>query len=407
MSYKTLFKFSPLFFLYILLVLVFSQNTSHGDESRYLMFATNLLNGYYSPRSDINLWNGPGYPILLIPFLGFHIPLIFAKLLNALFLFLSVIYFYRTLLFFTNNRFGVCFAYLFGLYFPFFSNLYLLNTEIFSVFLICGFMFHFIGYAKGASGKRSNFLASFLYLGYLALTKVFFGWVLVICLFVSLLLSLFRRRFLKLSAPVYTAAIIICIPYLIYTHSLTGKFFYWGNSGGQSLYWMSTLDKEEFGDWFGTEWAITQPGFESHKDFLSKTMKLSALQQDTEFRKQAIKNIKSNPKKYVINWSANVGRMLFSYPYSYTKQKLSTYFYAIPNMFLLIVFLLCLCPAFLCRKLIPFEVYNFLIFGAVTFFGSSLLSAYPRQLFPVVPIILLFVAYTITNILKISLRCKQ
>lgn len=273
-----------------------------------------------------------------------------------------------------------------------------------------------MGHLPSKAHKRSHFIASFLYLGYLALTKILFGWVLVVCLLIFLLLTFFRRRFLKLfgtkghpalavAVPIYASAIIICIPYLIYTHSLTGKFFYWGNSGGLSLYWMSDLNKNELGDCHapGQE-TSDMPQFKEHKDFLVKMMKLPGVQRDDEFRKQAIQNIKSNPKKYFLNWLANIGRMFFSYPYSYTEQKLSTYLYIIPNMFLMVVFLFCIYPAFVNRRSIPFEIYNFIIFGAVTFFGSSLLSAYPRQLFPIIPILILFIAYVTTNFLKIQLR---
>src|SRR5690349_1086566 len=41
-----------------------------GDEWRYLYYADNLLHGFYSPHDRVFLWNGPGYPLLLAPFVG-------------------------------------------------------------------------------------------------------------------------------------------------------------------------------------------------------------------------------------------------------------------------------------------------------------------------------------------------
>ena len=84
----------PFLFLYTFIVLKFYAEKLDGDESRYLMYANNLLNGFYSPKSEIFLWNGPGYPILLIPFVFFQLPLIFIALFNAILAYLSLIMFY-------------------------------------------------------------------------------------------------------------------------------------------------------------------------------------------------------------------------------------------------------------------------------------------------------------------------
>lgn len=62
------------------------------------------------------------------------------------------------------------------------------------------------------------------------------------------------------------------------------------------------------------------------------------------FKEQAISNIRHHPLKYMANWLAKMGRLLFSYPYSFTAQKLSTYFY-VPNVFLAFLFVLSMMPA--------------------------------------------------------------
>jgi len=41
--------FLPLLFLYIAIVLIFSKDVFQGDEGRYIGFAKNLIQGFYSP----------------------------------------------------------------------------------------------------------------------------------------------------------------------------------------------------------------------------------------------------------------------------------------------------------------------------------------------------------------------
>ena len=51
------------------------------------------------------------------------------------------------------------------------------------------------------------------------------------------------------------------------------------------------------------------------------------VQRDDAYKTQAMFNITHHPAKYLRNWAANVGRLLFSYPFSLGPQSLTTYFY--------------------------------------------------------------------------------
>ena len=85
--------FLPFLVLYIIFVLIFPTTGHQGDEERYLMFANNLVNGFYSPPApDINLTNGPGWPIILMPFIALGLPLITITIANAFFYYLSIIF---------------------------------------------------------------------------------------------------------------------------------------------------------------------------------------------------------------------------------------------------------------------------------------------------------------------------
>ncbi|MEM3000923.1 MAG: hypothetical protein QXP41_01850 [Candidatus Nitrosocaldus sp.] len=368
------------------------------------MFAKNLTEGYYSPSDpyQINLWNGPGYPIVLVPFVLLKLPLLTVKLLNPFFLFLAIIYFNNTLRFYMKDGQALFFSYLLAIYPPFMRYIHRILTEQFAIFLICGLIFHFCKIFR--NGKRSSFhiaIASF-YLGFLALTKIIFGYVILSGLLLFLVLYLWERRItFRRTLLVYLFAIILCIPYLLYTYHLTGKIFYWGNSGGLALYLMSSPYDDELGDWH-------ERSSEYHQEFFNKLYSdLPPIQRDDELRKEAIKNIVNYPFKFLKNWLANIGRLLFHYPYSYTPQKLSTYFYILPNMFLVVFFTLSIYPAYKAYKLIPFEIWALMLFALIAFTGSTFGNAENRYFWPLVPVFTLWTCFIFSCILKINIKSGE
>jgi hypothetical protein len=167
---------------------------------------------------------------------------------------------------------------------------------------------------------------------------------------------------------------------------------------------MSTPYKNEFGDWFYSTDVRDRPELALHRAFFDRISNYSEADQDKAFKQQAIDNIAHHPEKYITNWLANIGRLLFSYPFSYTQQKLSTYFYLLPNMFLFVLLALSLYPGLLRRRLIPYELSALLFFAGISFGGASLLSAYDRQFRPLVPILMLWLAWVYCSLLTISIR---
>lgn len=401
-----IFKFLPLLIFYAVIVVFAASDKFWGDERRYIMYANNLLNGYYSPRNEINLWNGPGYPIILMPFAKFKLPWLAAKLLNPLFLFGAILYFYHTLRSYMNEKSAIFYSYLLGIYPPFCRYIHMLLTEQLAIFLICGFLFHFCKLCRKETVLFSQLFIASLYLGYLALTKVFFGFVILSGLMIFLFLYLWQKRdAFKRIFLVYLFALLFCVPYLLYTYTVTNKIFYWGNAGGISLYTMSSPYEDELG---GLRIKNLYKS-KNHQKFFKELQKKShsAIQRDSELKKQAVRNIINNPAKYLKNWMANIGRLLFNYPYAYDHQKLSTYFYLIPNMFLVVFCILCLYPSFVRSDLIPFEIYLLCLFALISFGGSSLIFAEGRYLSPLVPIFVLWISFTLTRIVKIEMALKS
>ena len=409
---KTKFLFIPFLILYIGIVILFSKSEFQGDETRYISFANNLLNGFYSPPPpNINLWNGPGYPIVLIPYLFLKLPLIAIKLSNAFFLYFSLILFNKSLSLYVKKNIAFSFSIILGSYIPFFAYLHLILTEIFTIFLIT-LLTYFLCLTLSIQGARSfriyitYFITSFI-LSYLAMTKIVFGYVILTCIILfSLIYIIFKSIELKKLIIIFLLALVFCFPYLTYTYHLTGKFFYWGNSGGYSLYWMSNPNENEFGDWHPPNLHNHPVLIKNHKEFFEEISELTSIKKDEALKKKAIQNIINHPKKYFMNWLANIGRMLFSYPYSYVPLTsfLRKFAVIIPNMFILVFSIFLIYPTFKFMNQIPLEILALLIFGSIYFLGSSLISTFARQFFPIVPLILLWFAYMFDRFLKIQLK---
>jgi hypothetical protein len=396
---------APLLGLYLMIAVIASSSAFVRDEGGYVENASRMVHGPYVSPPDIRLWWGPGYSFVLVPFIVLKLPWLVAKCLNAGFLFGAIIYFYRLIQRYISRTAALVITFTFGLYPPFMRELPYLLPECLTILLICGFMFHFCALYIDSRRSWIHLWVASLYLAYLALTKVFFGYVIVTVLMLSLGLLLRRRPPALLSGLlVFMFAMIWCVPYLWYTHSLTGRLFYWGTSGGMSLYWMSTPYPDELGSWFSVAEVEQKPELAPHREFFASLDGLSDVERDDAYKRQAINNITHHPGKYAENWAANVGRLLFSYPYSLTSSHLGTYFYMAPNMFVVVLFLVSVLPAVLRPTAIPFELWALLIFALTAFGGSTLLSAFDRQFRPLVPILCVWMAYVYLRVLQIDFR---
>lgn len=397
-------KLIPFLLFYVGICLVFSDNKTVSDESRYLMFAQNLLQGFYSPPPpNFNLWNGPGYPLVIASLLFLKIPLLFIKILNAFFFYFSLIISYKTFTKFASKNYSLLFTILLALYFPIYLDLPFILTESLTWFLISLVCFTFLqNFETIALSLRFILFAAFV-IAYLAMTKIIFGVVIIIMLILSFL-GLFLtpiRNTAKKSFIIFFLSFILCLPWLIYTFQITHKPFYWGNSGSMSLYTMSSPNTNELGDWFSEPELSLNP---NHSKFLDSISGLNSLGKDEAYKIQALKNIKSHPKKYLWNWIGNIGRLLFSYPNSYTPQSLDTFFTILPNFFVIVFILASLILTFLNLKKIPQELFVLLVFILIYLFGSSLVSAYRRMFYITLPFWGLFILYISSNFVTIKIK---
>ena len=402
---KSYIKLSPFLLFYILIVIFKQENVFVGDEGRYWDYAGKLICGFYADSSYAEysfLWNGPGYPIFLMIFKYLNIPVIVPKLFNGVLLYLALLYFYKTLVFFLNKKHSFLITILLGLYYPnLMQSLPKLLTEALSFFLVCAMAYYVLKFEKDKK-RKYLWLSSFL-LGYLILTKVIFAYVtLAVLICFSLLLFYKKIRYKARSiALILLGGILFTTPYLYYTYNLTGKFFYYANSGGMSLYWMSTPYENEFGDWHYFETLSDTKAIEAnHIDYLTTIANLSPVEKDSELKRKAIENIIHNKSKFFKNWRSNIGRIFFGYPYSYQKPSNSVLYYALPNSYILVFLSISLVLAIRRLKKLDATYGFFILFSLLYLTGISVLSAYPRFLYPILPLLLLWISYVFNHLFK-------
>jgi len=399
--------------VYVAIVSIGSSPTfDGGDEGGYVAYAMRIA--HVPPSQDLRLWWGtqdlrywwgPGYPLVLAPFAFFGWPWLGAKLLNAFFLAGALAYLGAVVKQYTGGTTWLAVTLCLGLCPPFMQGLPSLNSECLTILLVCGFMFHLCALFRETRHFRLHLLVASLYLAYLALTKIFFGYVITAMVISLLVWRVWRRtRPVRTALAVFLLALLWCAPYLFYMYAATGKVFYWGTSGGMSLYWMSTPYTGEYGSWYSSNQVRDRPELAPHRVFFANLEGLTDVERDDAFKKQAIYNIANHPKGYARNWAANVGRLLFSYPFSFAAQSLTTYFYLAPNMFIVVLFVVSLIPAVLRPRAMPFELWFLLAFALIALGGSTLVSGYERQFRPLVPILSVWVGLVAVRVLRIELR---
>ena len=393
-------KLLPLLVLYVVLISVFWRPTLEADEGRYVRYAENLASGHYA-EPGLKLWNGPGYPLVLAPFVQLGAPVASARLLNAIFLCLSAGLVYGLLCRYVTKRVALTTALLMGLYAPFYPELVALLTEPLAVLLVSAMSFCIVKSVRDDS-RVFSILAGMCF-GYLALTKVLFGYVLVAGLVISTVFA-FKKVVARKTLLTCAVGLLCCAPYLAYTYSLTGRPMYWSNAGGLSLYWMSSPYAGEYGDWTSPADVLENEGFEQHRPLFERIESMDCVEKDQVLRRAAIDNIKAHPGKFLSNWAMNVSRIWFCYPNSNKLQRPHTLGYIVFNAFLLVACLGCVIPLWRARKRLPSELVVLITFAAIFLAGTSLLSAVPRMMNPVVPVFFIVMGFTAGRLVEVRLR---
>lgn len=406
--------FIPFLFIYITIAIIFFNVITIGDEERYISYSKNLLNGFYSPPPpNLVLTNAPGYPLILMPIFGLNLPSIVIALLNALFYYLSIILIYKGLQRIANFRISLLLSFFWASYINNYEFIPTVMTEIFTIFLMSLLVYCLIRTFDSNTVKpdRKFLVLSGLTFGYIILTKFIFGYVLILMFLATSILCIINKKSInyRKGILILTISFAVNVPYLIYTYNLTGKLFYWGSAGGDAIYWMSTPFEGEYGDWksfVGSDWNKNNSFVINHQPDKDKLSINNQVKNDEILIQIAIKNIKSHPLKYLQNIGCNIGRLLFNYPFSYKNQSPRALLRIPHNAFLCVFLLISLIPTFLNWSKIPYSIRFMLFITLIYLGGSSLASANPRMFTVIVPILLIWIAFILQNIVKINLKLK-
>ncbi|MBA3380874.1 MAG: hypothetical protein H0T97_03260 [Actinobacteria bacterium] len=160
---------------------------------------------------------------------------------------------------------------------------------------------------------------------------------------------------------------------------------------------MSSPYPHDLGDWQQASAVFTDPNLAPHRPFFESIRGLPLAQQNARLERKALANIQHRPLKYFENVAANVSRMFFDAPYSYSRQRPSALYFALPNALLLGAIMVAAFVAVRARGSLPAPAMPFAIFAVAAFGLHVFVSAYPRMLMPIVPLIVWFAATTIAN----------
>ena len=403
---RTVVRLLPLVIVHVLIIALYSQGHPGlvQGENRYVTDAAKLI----EPRSpmmerDPVPWNGPGYPLFLVPFVLLRAPNVLLRLANAVLMLLGSLYLIRSLRYFVEEKWAYVAVYCMGLYPALLKYLPRILTEPFCIFLACGLVFHLIHMNRSPDRRRLHLVIAGVYFGFLALAKVLFGYVIGAAILFYLVVSLIsRKRWAVRALLVAAIALAVCVPYLHRTYSLTGRVFYWAQSGGLSLYWMASPMEEEYGDWLtGTKsWLGGYWRAEKHQEFLESLGSLSPVERDQVLRKEAVRNMLDHPGKFAKNWVANVARLFLHYPFSYKQHTMEDLRTVLSGSVLLVLCGFCIIPTVANWRAIPAGIQQAVIIGLFYVGGNSLLSAYDRMLLPVFPVMAVWLTYILAHTVR-------
>lgn len=363
------------------------------DEARYLEYAVNFTQGFYVTDQEPNFVNGPGYPVVLMPFTGSPQAAMGARLLNALFMGGATFFVWLTVRRYAGARWAFAGAAVTAFHPTLVWMGFALMSEPLSMFLLTGFMWSFT-HALRDRGWRWTAGAAF-FLGWLILTRVFFGHVLLASAVLCVALMTVRpwRQKLARALVILGAAFLFCTPYLAYTQAKTGQFLCWSTNSGELLYWISSHHEGENGHWFNMEDVLAMPELAPlHSEFFKEVHSHPILEREKMFKEAAVANLKANPVRVAYNWACNLTRLAFGFPRSHLPEELRSVVLILFNGPLIFMAAAAGLLGLRFWRTVPVEIWVLMGFAAFYLGGSTLAPCLPRYFVLMVPILWLGIA---------------
>ncbi len=307
--------------LYVLNVIATDHRDFIWDEGRYHKYAQHLTQGFYVTPEKPDIVNGPGYPLVLAPLIAAGMPTMGLRMLNALFMALAVWFSFRAVLPYAGRRWALTVAWVTLLHPSLVRAGPYLMTEALAVCCIAGFAWAFSAALREEKWRWSLILAAGFAFGWLTLTRVFFGNVIMaasVFLVVMLIVWKSQRERLLRALVVMAVSFAMCLPWLAFTHAKTGDLICWSTNSGELLYWMTSTHEGENGHWFSVEEAQSTPELvKHHREFYLKYYEMSVKDREEAFTKIAMEQLRANPFGVYKNWLSNLCRLVFGFPRSF------------------------------------------------------------------------------------------
>ena len=428
---KEFFYLLPILIIYVGLIFIIGREEPIGDGERYWAFAENILNGYYANKDMAPgfLWNGPGYPLFIAFLRLFNFSTFQITLFNSLFIYLSSVFFLKT-----SNYYLSFNKSLFLSYFMILSNLTLpvyatyLYTEPITLFLVTLILYYTFKLFK--TDKNKYIIYTSVAFTFLILTKVIFAYYLPLLI---ILFFFLKEKFIKKIFLTLVLSLVFTLPYQIYTYNLTQKIFYWSDAGGDLLYWISSKEEIDLGQWqekntpllketIKEKYSNLNPEllnslndkiFENrnkvHGAFLDSIKNLNGIEKDDALKHKALKNIKNNKLIFAKNWMFNVSRLFTGSPTSLYFKPPNTPIRSLFNIalssFLFFSYLISVFLYILKPKRFDKYVLVVLLFFIIYIGGTSLLAAQSQRfLIPITPALFLFSGIILNKTIKLNIN---
>lgn len=378
------------------------------DEGRYLDYANNITQGFYAEPENPDFVNGPGYPLVLAALLKLNAPLLGMRLLNALFMALAAWFSYRAVLPYAGRLWALGVALVTAFHPSLVRTAPYIMTEALSVCCIAGFAWAFSVALRAEKWRWSAVLTAGFAFGWLILTRVFFGNVLIaitgLLLVGCLLWSRQRGRLLRALA-VMAVAFTFCLPWLAHTQSRTGQPLCWSTNGGELLYWITSTHPGENGHWFSVEDAQEKPELApNHREFYQMYYQVPVSEREERFKQRAKENLMANPKGVFLNWLSNCNRLLFGFPRSFHAEELLTVALILINGPIVLITAIALLIGLAKARALPLETVLLAALVFIYLGGSSLAPSLPRYGVVILPWLGLAVAAVLSRHLKVRVE---
>lgn len=382
--------FAGLFLIHAVAAVLGHQDDLIWDEGRYVECAELYLGLALDSVYAKDFVNGPGYPIVLMPFVKTQ-TLLAARLLNAVLMTGAAAFLWATVRTYAGPVWAAFGALWVGLHPALLRVSFALMTEPLGLFCFCGFVWSFCQALRAEKISLGWLLAAAAFLGWLTLTRVFFGHVMTAMVALCLLLWPFFKAWrpaLQRSLIVLAGGFLICAPYLRHTWNVTGQFPCWSTNSGELLYWMTSHHPGENGHWFSYEDAQNDPHLApQHAAFYQQVLDLPVAERETLF-KQAIQ-AQFEPKAFAYNWLCNLSRLAFGFPRSFQVEELRTVLLVLWNGPLLLLTLLAGAVMLTQWRSFPLEVLLLMAMAAIYLGGTSLAPGLPRYFAAITPALVL------------------